>query len=169
MKDSFRRKEFYWIHINITKQYLALVNGVDVEREYPVGRTRMETPYKGVFSIRRKVKNVQKYYTGEPTEMPEHRLTGSALELNFQVYDPRYKIYRPIAIHGCENHSIENEPSDGCILMNTKDIIELYPLVKLSTPVVITDRDVFRDVVPTKLLEFCVAHNIDKIEWERSE
>lgn len=159
------RAVLIWLHINTQKQYLAVVNGINVETEYSIGGVK-NTQFSGVFSIRRKIRNPKKYYTGEPKNMPANKLTGRCLELNFQQYDPQYGIYRPIAIHGCVCQKIENEPSCGCILMTNEDIIELYSLVRLSTPVVITDKDVFRDIVPTKLLEWCLDKGIDRIEWE---
>ena len=63
---------------------------------------------------------------------------------------PRWiRFYGNYGIHGTNNpNSIGNFTSNGCIRMNSKDVLELYDLIKLGTPVEITYNRVVVEKAP---------------------
>lgn len=123
-----------WIAINRTKRILTLYNGKTVIRKYPIaiGKDSYRTP-QGKFYVYLKRKNP--YWTGgrnaEPIAggSPENPLGKRWIGLS-----PGKGNY--YGIHGNNSpYSIGQAVSKGCIRMINSDVLGLYSMVPIGTPV----------------------------------
>ena len=161
-----------WIHINTEKQYIALIKGVEVIEEYNINQG---LKWYGIAYITNKIFDVITRYSCEPKDMPDHALTGSALELNIEKFDKKCG-YRNVAIHGTKSHELlplgkndsVNEQiirlrSDGCVLLNNDDIFYIYENVEIGCPVVFDKTDVFMNLIPSEILTWCHVNKIQDV------
>lgn len=132
-----------WIAINRTKRTLTLYRGKAVIRKYPVaiGKSDYKTP-QGKFYVYLKRKNP--YWTGgrhaEPVAggSPQNPLGKRWIGLS-----PGKGNY--YGIHGNNSpYSIGRAVSKGCIRMINSDVLGLYDLVAIGTPVWIGEDETLR-------------------------
>lgn len=117
------------IEINLPANTLSLYDGNKLVKEYPVCVGKPSTPSKtGNFHIVYKSINPYWYYDGEVVEPgPDNPLGVRWMGIS-----------QSIGIHGNNNAaSIGTFASSGCIRMYNNDVIELYNLVPINTPVTI--------------------------------
>lgn len=161
-----------WIHINTEKQYLVLLKGIEIIEEYKINQG---LKWYGVAYITKKVFDVTERYNCEPKNMPDHALTGNALELNIEKFDKQCG-YRNVAIHGTRSHELlplgKNDSinaqivrlqSDGCVLLNNGDMFYVYENVEIGCPVVFDKTDLFKNLIPSEILTWCHINKIQDV------
>ncbi|MBP1764831.1 MAG: ErfK/YbiS/YcfS/YnhG family protein [Firmicutes bacterium] len=123
------------IHINVPEMMLRLYDNDKLAKEYPVA---VGTPYEqtpvGSFEIFLK----EQYPTWTPGSMFKDRTPVPPGPNN--PLGSRWLEFKPtFGIHGTnKDWDIEYPVSGGCIRMHNADVEELYELVDLGTPVIIT-------------------------------
>ena len=158
-----------WIHINTKKQYLALLKGIEVIEEYNINKG---LKWYGISHVTRKIFDVKDEYGDEPSGMLEGALTGTGLELDIFKFDNRCG-YRNVAIHGTMLHEkltlgkddgtkeqIIRLVSDGCVLLSNDDMFYVYENVEIGCPVVFDDNDVFKNLIPNEILDWCDINKV---------
>jgi len=132
-----------WIAINLTKRTLTLYRGKTVIRKYPIaiGKESYRTP-QGKFYVYLKRKNP--YWTGGRHAEP---VAGGSpknpLGLRWIGLSPGKGNY--YGIHGNSSpYSIGRAVSKGCIRMINSDVLSLYDIVPLKTPVWIGEDSTLR-------------------------
>jgi lipoprotein-anchoring transpeptidase ErfK/SrfK len=115
-----------------------LYNGAKIEKTYrcAVGQSRYPTP-KGVWKVVAKVKNPAWHNNGGDwaAHMPAYIAPGRNNPLGTRAL---YLNASGIRIHGIparENSSIGHAASHGCIRLTNSDAVNIYPRVKVGTPV----------------------------------
>lgn len=136
------------IHINIPSFVLQLYDNEKIVKEYNIA---LGTPYEqtpvGTFQIFHK----EKYPTWTPGEKFTDRTPVSPgpdnpLGTRWMEFKPSY------GIHGTnKGWDISFPVSGGCIRMYDKDAQELYDLVEIGTPVIITYETMFLEEKPDGL------------------
>jgi lipoprotein-anchoring transpeptidase ErfK/SrfK len=128
------------IVVVLRERRLYLYKGGKLEKKYrcAVGQSRYPTP-KGTWKIVRKVKNPSWYNNGAgwASNMPSHIGPGLNNPLGTRAL---YLNASGIRIHGIpssENGSIGRAASHGCIRLKNSNAVDLYPRVKVGTPVYI--------------------------------
>jgi lipoprotein-anchoring transpeptidase ErfK/SrfK len=128
------------IVIVLRERRLYLYNGAKLEKKYrcAVGQPRYPTP-PGKWKIVRKVKNPSWYNNGAgwARNMPSYIGPGRNNPLGTRAL---YLNASGIRIHGIpasENSSIGHAASHGCIRLKNSNAVNLYPRVKVGTPVYI--------------------------------
>nr|WP_280521154.1 L,D-transpeptidase [Paenibacillus mangrovi] len=117
------------IVVDKSNHRLAVISGQIILRNYKVGLGGIRTP-EGRYVISDKVMN------------PNGRSNGEFGSRGMQLSGTNY------AIHGTdEQDSIGADESQGCVRMSKEDIEELFDLVPMGTPVVIT-----KGALPDELL-----------------
>ncbi len=132
-----------WIVINRTKRTLTLYSGKTVIRKYPIaiGKASYRTP-QGRFYVYLKRKNP--YWTGGRNAKP---VAGGSPE---NPLGKRWIGLSPgkgnlYGIHGNNSpYSIGRAVSKGCIRMINSDVLSLYNMVSIGTPVWIGDDETLR-------------------------
>jgi L,D-transpeptidase YbiS len=152
MKKSAQAK----IHISVREQRLTLKSGQKKLGTYPVSTSRfglgteegsMKTPtgrfriaekignglpLETVFKKRRRVKVTKKLMRGEDLVMTRILWLDGLDPENANTHE------RFIYIHGTNHEESIGEPaSHGCIRMRSADLVELFELVDVDTPVAI--------------------------------
>lgn len=132
-----------WLVINRTKRTLTLYSGKAVIRKYPIaiGKNSYKTP-QGKFYVYLKRKNP--YWTGGRTAKP---VVGGSPE---NPLGKRWIGLSPgkgnyYGIHGNNSpYSIGRSVSKGCVRMINSDVLGLYNMVSIGTPVWIGDDGTLR-------------------------
>lgn len=130
----------YEIKINIPSCLLELYKDGQYYKEYPVGvgSSRISITPLGDFEITRKVKN--------PIWEHPHKPIGQ-VRVGNSPYNPLGKYWLEFhsnktgafGIHGTnEPKSVGSFVSHGCIRMHNEDIVELFNMIDIGTPVYIT-------------------------------
>gem|GEM_PF-123234 len=146
------------ISINLAARSLALFEGNEKIRLYPIGPGTVYTPTPvGYYKIRSK--DVNPSWTDPDTH--ETIPSGPACPLGYRWM----QIQGNYGIHGTNKpDSIGHYVSNGCIRMHEKDVEALFDLVKIGTPVEIT----YNRVVVEKLADNTVVYYIypDGYGWQ---
>jgi lipoprotein-anchoring transpeptidase ErfK/SrfK len=144
------------LHISVRDQRLTLKSGTRSMRSYPVSTSRfglgseegsMKTPLgrfrvaekiganapcETIFKNRQPVQQMEKYSPDDDLVMSRILWLDGIEEHNANTRD------RYIYIHGTNQEDKIGEPaSHGCIRMKNADLIELFDLVDVETPVVV--------------------------------
>lgn len=123
------------IHVNVPELILRLYDGNRIVKEYPVA---LGTPYEqtplGNYKIFYKEKDPTWIPgTGFSDKTPVPPGKDNPLGSRWMEFKPAY------GVHGTnKDWDIEYPVSGGCIRMHNADVEELYELVDIGTPVVIT-------------------------------
>lgn len=146
------------LHVSVADQTLQLWRDDHLLQSYPISTSRFgigteEGSYKtplGAFRICEKFGDNQPPHTvfkgrepvgeWEPSELCEDDLILARI-LRLDGLDPENanSYARYIYIHGTNQEELIGSPaSHGCVRMRNRDIIELYELVPLETPVTIS-------------------------------
>ncbi|MEG6585444.1 L,D-transpeptidase [Dendrosporobacter sp. 1207_IL3150] len=123
------------IHVNVPELILRLYDGSRIVKEYPVA---LGTPYEqtplGKYKIFYKEKDptwIPGSGFSDKTPVPPGK--DNPLGSRWMEFKPAY------GVHGTnKDWDIEYPVSGGCIRMHNADVEELYELVDIGTPVVIT-------------------------------
>ena len=154
MKKSVQPK----IHISVRAQKLVLKNGRRKLAEYPVSTSRFglgmeegsmatptgkfriaemigaNMPAGTVFKSRRSVKTTKKLLREDDLVMTRILWLDGLERANANTHD------RYIYIHGTNHEETIGEPaSHGCVRMRKADVMELFELVSMGTPVTIAE------------------------------
>lgn len=128
-----------WIEVDTKSKTLIFYDESGIVRTYPVAVPRKKLQWSGTHSVTRKAEwpswtpteKMRKRDPNLPRFMPggpENPLGARALYLGDTMY----------RIHGNNDaKSIGRAVSSGCIRMRNSDIIELYELVPIGTPVMV--------------------------------
>jgi lipoprotein-anchoring transpeptidase ErfK/SrfK len=126
------------IVVSLHERRVILYNGAKVEKVYrcAIGQPRYPTPV-GTWKIVAKVKNPSWRNNGSAwaKNMPKYIGPGANNPLGTRAL---YLNASGIRIHGIpahENSSIGRAASHGCIRLKNSDVVNLYPRVKVGTPV----------------------------------
>ena len=154
-KKSLEKK----ISINLAARSLALFEGTEKIRLYPIGPGTPYTPTPvGYYKIRSK--DVNPSWTSPTTGKTIPSGPDCPLGYRWMQIQGNY------GIHGTNNpDSIGHYVSNGCIRMQEKDVEALFDLVKIGTPVEIT----YNRVVVEKLADNTVVYYIypDGYGWQK--
>ena len=154
-KKSLEKK----ISINLAARSLALFEGTEKIRLYPIGPGTPYTPTPvGYYKIRSK--DVNPSWTSPTTGKMIPSGPDCPLGYRWMQIQGNY------GIHGTNNpDSIGHYVSNGCIRMQEKDVEALFDLVKIGTPVEIT----YNRVVVEKLADNTVVYYIypDGYGWQK--
>lgn len=128
------------ILVVLRERRVYLYNGAKLEKTYrcAVGQKRYPTPV-GTWKIVKKVKNPSWHNNGSAwaRHMPAYIAPGLNNPLGTRAL---YLNASGIRIHGIprrENSSIGHAASHGCIRLKNSNAVDLYPRVKVGTPVYI--------------------------------
>lgn len=145
------------IHISVARQRLSLKRGRTTERTFPISTSRFglgtkegsyQTPT-GRFRIAQKIGTGQPFDVAFQSRLPM-QASAKALESDDLVMsrilwldglerDNANTFVRYIYIHGTNHEELIGQAaSHGCIRMKRADVAELFDLVEVDTPVVIT-------------------------------
>ncbi len=153
-KKSLEKK----ISINLAARSLALFEGTEKIRLYPIGPGTPYTPTPvGYYKIRSKDVNPSWTNPKNGETIP----SGPSCPLGYRWM----QIQGNYGIHGTNNpDSIGHYVSNGCIRMHEKDVEALFDLVKIGTPVEIT----YNRVVVEKMADNTVVYYIypDGYGWQ---
>ena len=153
-KKSLEKK----ISINLAARSLALFEGTEKIRLYPIGPGTPYTPTPvGYYKIQSK--DVNPSWTSPSTGKTIPSGPDCPLGYRWMQIQGNY------GIHGTNNpDSIGHYVSNGCIRMHEKDVEALFDLVKIGTPVEIT----YNRVVVEKLADNTVVYYIypDGYGWQ---
>ena len=153
-KKSLEKK----ISINLAARSLALFEGTEKIRLYPIGPGTPYTPTPvGYYKIQSK--DVNPSWTSPSTGRTIPSGPDCPLGYRWMQIQGNY------GIHGTNNpDSIGHYVSNGCIRMHEKDVEALFDLVKIGTPVEIT----YNRVVVEKLADNTVVYYIypDGYGWQ---
>ena len=153
-KKSLEKK----ISINLAARSLALFEGTEKIRLYPIGPGTPYTPTPvGYYKIQSK--DVNPSWTSPTTGKTIPSGPDCPLGYRWMQIQGNY------GIHGTNNpDSIGHYVSNGCIRMQEKDVEALFDLVKIGTPVEIT----YNRVVVEKLADNTVVYYIypDGYGWQ---
>ncbi len=148
------------VTISISKQQLALKDGAKTVRTFPISSSRFglgaeegskKTPL-GRFRIAEKIGAGLPYNTAFKSREPV-RLTKAMLQADDLIMSRILWLdglgrtnanshSRYIYIHGTNHEDEIGRPaSHGCIRMKNADVAELFEMVEVDTPVVITGRE----------------------------
>ena len=154
-KKELERK----ISINLAARSLALFEGTEKIRLYPIGPGTVNTPTPvGYYKIRSKDVNPSWINPKNGEVIP----SGPDCPLGYRWM----QIQGNYGIHGTNKpDSIGHYVSNGCIRMQEEDVEALFDLVKIGTPVEIT----YNRVVVEKLPDNTVAYYIypDGYGWQK--
>lgn len=154
-KKSLEKK----ISINLAARSLALFEGTEKIRLYPIGPGTPYTPTPvGYYKIRSK--DVNPSWTSPTTGQTIPSGPDCPLGYRWMEIQGNY------GIHGTNKpDSIGHYVSNGCIRMQEKDVEALFDLVKIGTPVEIT----YNRVVVEKLADNTVVYYIypDGYGWQK--
>ena len=154
-KKSLERK----ISINLAARSLALLEGTEKIRLYPIGPGTPYTPTPvGYYKIQSK--DVNPSWTSPSTGKTIPSGPDCPLGYRWMQIQGNY------GIHGTNNpDSIGHYVSNGCIRMHEKDVEALFDLVKIGTPVEIT----YNRVVVEKMADNTVVYYIypDGYGWQK--
>lgn len=154
-KKSLEKK----ISINLAARSLALFEGTEKIRLYPIGPGTPYTPTPvGYYKIQSK--DVNPSWTSPSTGKTIPSGPDCPLGYRWMQIQGNY------GIHGTNNpDSIGHYVSNGCIRMLEKDVEALFDLVKIGTPVEIT----YNRVVVEKLADNTVVYYIypDGYGWQK--
>lgn len=153
-KKSLERK----ISINLAARSLALFEGNEKIRLYPIGPGKASTPTPvGYYKIRTKDYNPTWTDPSTGRSIP----SGPDCPLGYRWME----IQGNYGIHGTNRpNSIGHYVSNGCIRMHEKDVEALFDMVKIGTPVEIT----YNRVVVEKMADNTVVYYIypDGYGWQ---
>ena len=154
-KKSLEKK----ISINLAARSLALLEGTEKIRLYPIGPGTPHTPTPvGYYKIQSK--DVNPSWTSPSTGQTIPSGPDCPLGYRWMQIQGNY------GIHGTNNpDSIGHYVSNGCIRMLEKDVEALFDLVKVGTPVEIT----YNRVVVEKMADNTVVYYIypDGYGWQK--
>lgn len=128
-----------WIEVDTKNKILIFYDDSGIIRTYPVAVPRKRLQWSGTHTISRK----SEWPSWTPTErmrkrdpnLPKHVPGGPDNPLGARALYLGDTMYR---IHGNNDpESIGRAVSSGCIRMHNADIIELYDLVPIGTPVTV--------------------------------
>lgn len=147
------------ISINLAARSLALFEGTEKIRLYPIGPGTVYTPTPvGYYKIRSKDVNPSWTNPKDGETIP----SGPECPLGYRWM----QIQGNYGIHGTNRpDSIGHYVSNGCIRMQEKDVEELFDMVKIGTPVEIT----YNRVVVEKMADNTVVYYIypDGYGWQK--
>ena len=147
------------ISINLAARSLALFEGTEKIRLYPIGPGTPYTPTPvGYYKIRSK--DVNPSWTSPSTGQTIPSGPDCPIGYRWMQLQGNY------GIHGTNNpDSIGHYVSNGCVRMYEKDVEALFDLVKIGTPVEIT----YNRVVVEKLADNTVVYYIypDGYGWQK--
>lgn len=146
------------ISINLAARSLALFEGTEKIRLYPIGPGKASTPTPvGYYKIR--TKDVNPTWTDPTTGRSISSGPDCPLGYRWMEIQGNY------GIHGTNRpDSIGHYVSNGCIRMHEKDVEALFDLVEIGTPVEIT----YNRVVVEKMADNTVVYYIypDGYGWQ---
>lgn len=150
-KETRTAGEEYKIFINIPSRSLALYEGEERVRLYPVALGKPYTPTPvGYYEIRTKERNPEWV---DPSDPKNTVPSGPSNPLGYRWM----QIQGNYGIHGTNKPSaIGKFDSNGCIRLREEDVEELFDLVKIGTPVEIT----YNRVVVDKLKDNMITYYI---------
>lgn len=100
-----------------------------------IGREATPTPT-GNYHIYQMCENPKKVYREGP--LPIEVFGSRCIELSLQAFDFDLWVWRNYSIHGTDDErKIGTRCSAGCVIMNNKDIREIYEKLDVGDPVII--------------------------------
>ncbi|SHK95885.1 Lipoprotein-anchoring transpeptidase ErfK/SrfK [Selenomonas ruminantium] len=158
-QDPEKKNQEMKISINLAARSLALFEGTEKIRLYPIGPGKASTPTPvGYYKIRSKDVNP----TWTDPSSGQSIGSGPDCPLGYRWME----IQGNYGIHGTNRpDSIGHYVSNGCIRMHEKDVEALFDLVKIGTPVEIT----YNRVVVEKMADNTVVYYIypDGYGWQK--
>lgn len=141
----------YKIVINLASRSLALYDGNQKVRLYPLGLGKASTPTPvGYYKVLSKDVNPTWVDPGDERHIVP---SGEANPLGYRWM----QIWGNYGIHGTNRpESIGHYVSNGCIRMREQDVEELFDLVKVGTPVEITYNRVVVEQTPDKTVAYYI-------------
>jgi len=147
------------LHVSIPKQQMTLSENGEVIKTYTISSSRIgigfevdsgKTPL-GNFVIAEKIGGDQSIYTIFQARVPIGTWNQTAINVGLITsrilwldgIDPENKNTKErfVYIHGTsEEHVLGTPKSRGCINMGNEDVIELYDLVDVGTPMIMENK-----------------------------